>query len=390
MGLIPSATIERKWREAASRMKAGTLDFTTPNGELVTVTGPQPGPHANFKINDWDVLGRTLSRGDIGLGEAYIDGMWETDSIETLVSLFLLNMDAFDEFANGSFLQRLAFVLYDTVARRNSVKGSARNIKDHYDVGNDFYRLWLDPSMTYSSALFAGEEKSLEQAQRSKYERILSRLQSARSSILEIGCGWGGFAERATDEGNRVTGLTISPSQHRFATERLKNRDVDVRLEDYRATRGTFDAIVSIEMFEAVGEHYWPAYFQAVKERLKAGGRAVIQTITIRDELFATYRVQSDFVRHYVFPGGMLPSLQRFREEAERAGLKVVGSFGFGHDYAETLRRWSRTMQAKKDEIMALGHDQKFFRNWQFYLGICAATFAVDRCNVVQVELANV
>ncbi|MBL6939801.1 MAG: class I SAM-dependent methyltransferase [Alphaproteobacteria bacterium] len=389
MGLIPSSVIEKKWREAASKLKVGALDFTLPSGEVVTVKGAQPGPHGTFKINDWDVLSRTLSRGDIGLGEAYIDGMWETDDIETLVSLFLLNMDAFADFANGSFLQRMAFVMYDTLTRRNSISGASRNIKDHYDVGNDFYKLWLDPSMTYSSALFAGEEKTLQQAQRSKYERILGRLDNVKSSILEIGCGWGGFAERATEDQHRVTGLTISPSQLRYATERLKDRDVDLRLEDYRNTRGTFDSIVSIEMFEAVGEHYWPAYFQAVKERLKAGGRAVIQTITIRDELFAKYRVQSDFIRHYVFPGGMLPSLQRFCEEAERAGLKVVGTFNFGHDYAETLRRWSKAMQAKKDEIMALGHDQKFFRNWQFYLGICAATFTVDRTDVVQVELAN-
>jgi len=389
MGQIASASIERKWREAASQMRFGTLDFVTPAGERTTVKGSEPGPHGVFKINDWDVLARTLSRGDIGLGEAYIDGMWETDNIETLVALFLKNMDAFADFANGSFLQRIGFVMYDSLARRNTIRGARRNIQDHYDVGNDFYKLWLDRSMTYSSALFAGEDKSLEQAQRNKYERILGRLQNARASILEIGCGWGGFAERATEDSHHVTGLTISPSQHRFATERLRGRDVEVRLEDYRKTKGTFDNIVSIEMFEAVGEHYWPAYFQTVKERLNAGGRAVIQTITIRDELFAKYRVQSDFIRHYVFPGGMLPSLKRFREEAERAGLKVVGTFGFGQDYAETLRRWSKTMQAKKDEIMALGHDQRFFRNWQFYLGICAATFAVDRTDVVQVELAN-
>lgn len=389
MGLIPSSYIERKWREAAGNLKVGSLEFVTPNGESVTVKGAEPGPHGYFKINDWDVLARTLSRGDIGLGEAYIDGMWETDDIEKLVSLFLVNMDAFEGFANGSFAQRIGFVFYDTLLKRNSIKGASQNIKDHYDVGNDFYKLWLDPSMTYSSALFSGQD-SLETAQRNKYERILQRMENAKSSILEIGCGWGGFADRATQDQHHVTGLTISPSQHRYATERLSARNVDVRLEDYRKTKGTFDNIVSIEMFEAVGEHYWPAYFATVKERLKSGGRAVIQTITIRDELFAGYRTRSDFIRHYVFPGGMLPSLQRFREEAEKAGLKVVGSFGFGQDYAETLRRWSKAMQMRKDEVMALGHDQKFFRNWQFYLGICAATFAVDRTDVVQVELANV
>jgi cyclopropane-fatty-acyl-phospholipid synthase len=381
--------IEKKWRAAAASLKFGTLDFTTPNGEVMIVKGSQPGPHGTFRIRDWDVLRQTVAKGDIGLGESYIDGMWETDDIETLVSLFLMNMDSFDGFANGSLLHRIGFVIHDALVRRNTIKGSARNIQDHYDVGNEFYSLWLDPSMTYSSALFGGEDKSLELAQRSKYERILSKLPEPKSSILEIGCGWGGFAERAAAQSHHVTGLTISPSQHRFATERLKNKDVDVRLEDYRKVRGTFDNIVSIEMFEAVGEHYWPAYFHTVAERLARGGRAVIQTITIRDDLFAGYRLRSDFIRHYVFPGGMLPSLARFTEEAERAGLKVASTFSFGHDYAQTLREWSAKMRERKAEILALGHDQKFFRNWQFYLGICAAAFAVDRTDVVQVELAN-
>jgi cyclopropane-fatty-acyl-phospholipid synthase len=389
MNLIPASLIEKRWREAASSLEFGSLDFTTPTGEVMTVKGRQPGPHADFKIREWDVLRQTIARGDIGLGESYIDGGWETSDIETLVSLFLLNMDAFDGFANGSFLQRIGFVVHNALIRRNTLSGAARNIKDHYDVGNDFYSLWLDRSMTYSSALYANKKANLEQAQQTKYERILGKLTGAKSSILEIGCGWGGFAERATADEHRVTGLTISPSQHRYASDRLSGKEVDVRLEDYRKVRGTFDNIVSIEMFEAVGEHYWPAYFQTVAERLKRGGRAVIQTITIRDELFAGYRLRSDFIRHYVFPGGMLPSLARFTEEAERAGLKVASTFSFGHDYAQTLREWSATMRARKDEILALGHDQKFFRNWQFYLGICAAAFNVDRTDVVQVELAH-
>ncbi len=389
MGLIPSSLIEKKWRQAVTNIRYGSLDFTTPSGEMTSVKGAFPGPHGSFRIHNWDVLGRTLARGDIGLGEAYIDGMWETDDVETLVGLFLMNMDSFAGFSDGNLLHRIGFVIHDTLARRNTIKGSARNIKDHYDVGNDFYSLWLDRSMTYSSALYGGADKSLEAAQLNKYDRILSKVAAEKSSILEIGCGWGGFAERATADNHHVTGLTISPSQHRYATERLKNKDADVRLEDYRLARGTFDNIVSIEMFEAVGEHYWPAYFQAVAERLKRGGRAVIQTITIQDELFAGYRTRSDFIRHYVFPGGMLPSLARFTEEAEKAGLKVVSTFNFGQDYARTLREWSAKMRERKDEIMALGHDQKFFRNWQFYLGICAAAFAVDRTDVVQVELAH-
>ncbi len=185
-----------------------------------------------------------------------------------------------------------------------------------------------------------------------------------------------------------MTGLTISPSQYRYATERLKGA-ADIRLEDYRMSRGLYDMIVSIEMFEAVGEQYWPQYFRTIAERLRRGGRAVIQTITIRDELFAGYRTRSDFIRHYVFPGGMLPSLKRFREEAERAGLKVAGAFSFGTDYARTLREWSARMQARKDDVIALGHDQRFLRNWEFYLGICAAAFSVARTDVAQIELVN-
>ena len=389
MGFIPTFVIEKKWRAAAAELRFGTLDFTTPNGDTVTIKGDQPGPHGVFRIHDWDVLGLAVSRGDIGLGEAYIDGMWETDDIEALVSLFLVNMECFEGFADGSLLQRVGFVVHNALLRRNSVKGSARNIQDHYDVGNDFYALWLDPSMTYSSALFGGGDENLEAAQKRKYDRILDKIADAKSSILEIGCGWGGFAERATAEEHRVTGLTISPSQHRYATQRLAGRTAEVLLEDYRKVRGTFDNIVSIEMFEAVGEHYWPAYFQTVAERLKRGGRAVIQTITVRDELFAGYRTRSDFIRHYVFPGGMLPSLARFGEEADRAGLKIAGTYSFGQDYARTLRHWSATMRSAKDEIFRLGHDQKFFRNWQFYLGMCAAAFAVDRTDVVQVELAH-
>ncbi|HEU0162011.1 MAG TPA: cyclopropane-fatty-acyl-phospholipid synthase family protein [Rhizomicrobium sp.] len=388
MSLIPASFIEKSWRKAIGGLEYGTLEFIAPNGEITIAAGRLPGPSARFAIQDWDVLRRIMARGDIGLGEEYIAGSWSTDSVERLVSLFLLNLDHFSDFSDGNILNRIGFVIHNAFVRRNSIAGSSRNIQDHYDVGNDFYSLWLDPSMTYSSALYDGTEE-LYRAQQNKYERILSRFDSPKADVLEIGCGWGGFAERASADNHRVTGLTISPAQHRFATERLKNTSAEIRLEDYRRSSGTFDNIVSIEMFEAVGEHYWPAYFHTVKERLKRGGRAVIQTITIRDELFAGYRTRSDFVRHYVFPGGMLPSLARFRQEAEKAGLKFAGAFGFGKDYARTLREWLVRMQAREAEIKALGHDQQFLRNWEFYLGICAATFEVARTDVVQVELVN-
>jgi cyclopropane-fatty-acyl-phospholipid synthase len=387
MKLIPSSFVEKSWREALSRLETGRLEFVAPNGEVSISGGKKPGPNARFHIHDWDVLRRIMARGDIGLGEEYIAGSWETDDVEALVSLFLLNLDHLENFSNGNFLNRLGFVIHNALVRRNSIAGSARNIKAHYDVGNDFYSLWLDKSMTYSSALYNGTD-ALYDAQLNKYDRILSKFDKPRANVLEIGCGWGGFAERAAGADHHVTGLTISPSQHRFATDRL-NGKADIRLEDYRKSKGTFDHIVSIEMFEAVGEHYWPQYFATVAERLKQGGRAVIQTITIRDELFSGYRSRSDFIRHYVFPGGMLPSLGRFREEAERAGLKFADAFSFGKDYARTLRDWSNRMQEKSAEIMALGHDQQFLRNWEFYLGICAASFNVARTDVVQVELVN-
>jgi cyclopropane-fatty-acyl-phospholipid synthase len=387
MRLIPSSFVEKRWREALSRLEAGKLEFISPNGEVTIAGGKRPGPDARFRIRDWDVLRRIMARGDIGLGEEYIAGSWETDNVEALVSLFLLNIDHLENFSDGNFLNRLGFVIHNALVRRNSIAGSARNIKAHYDVGNDFYSLWLDKSMTYSSALYK-ETDALYEAQQNKYDRILGKFDKARANVLEIGCGWGGFAERAAGADHHVTGLTISPSQHKFATQRLNGR-ADIRLEDYRKSKGTFDQIVSIEMFEAVGEHYWPQYFATVAERLKQGGRAVIQTITIRDELFAGYRARSDFIRHYVFPGGMLPSRGRFREEAERAGLKFVEAFSFGKDYARTLRDWSNRMQEKSTEIMALGHDQQFLRNWEFYLGICAAAFNVARTDVVQVELVN-
>ena len=351
MRLIPSSFVEKSWREALSRLEAGTLEFIAPNGEVTIAGGKSPGPNARFHIHEWDVIRRVMARGDIGLGEEFIAGSWETDDVESLVSLFLLNLQHLENFSDGNFINRLGFVIHNAFVRRNSIAGSARNIKAHYDVGNDFYSLWLDKSMTYSSALYQNTD-ALYDAQLNKYDRILSKIDRPRDNVLEIGCGWGGFAERAADAQHNVTGLTISPSQHKFATQRLSGR-ADIRLEDYRKSKGTFDHIVSIEMFEAVGEHYWPQYFATIAERLKQGGRAVVQTITIRDDLFEGYRSRSDFIRHYVFPGGMLPSLARFREEAERAGLKFAEAFSFGKDYARTLRDWSNRMQEKSTEIAA-------------------------------------
>jgi cyclopropane-fatty-acyl-phospholipid synthase len=387
MPTFTDSFVEKRWYDALAQLQCGSLEFVAPNGEVRLFTGAEPGPSAHFAIKAWSVLAHVVQRGDIALGEDYIDGGWETDSVDNLVQLFLLNMDALGNLAHGGFFSRMALVFSDRFLRRNSVRGAKRNIEAHYDVGNEFYALWLDRSMTYSSGLFAGSA-NLEKAQANKYERILERLAGCGKSVLEIGCGWGGFAEKAAAAGRAVTGLTISPAQFEFATKRLKGA-AEIALEDYRMVKGSFDAIVSIEMFEAVGEQYWPAYFRTIAERLKQGGRAIVQTITVPDELFSDYRLRSDFIRHYVFPGGMLPSLKRFREEAERAGLKVVDQFAFGKDYARTLRTWSARMSEKTPEIKAMGHDDRFLRNWQYYLSICAAAFQVGRTDVVQVELVH-
>ena len=388
MSLIPQSIIRDRWLRTLSGLTHGTLFFTGPDGREIVHEGALAGPKAHFVVHDWNVLQRAASRGDIGLAEDYIAGKCETDDVETLIAYFLRNFDDVEDYANGSFLNRLFFSLRNSVLRRNSLRGSKRNIEAHYDVGNDFYRLWLDETMTYSSALFRTDEDTLCGAQHNKYDRILSRLGNAGDNLLEIGCGWGGFAEEASRSGRSVTGLTISPAQYAFASERLSDK-ADIRLEDYRETSGRFDAVVSIEMFEAVGQRYWPQYFSVLAERLRAGGRAIVQTITIRDELFDGYSKRSDFIRHYVFPGGLLPSLARFKEEASRAGFRVADVFTFGEHYARTLREWSGRLRASEGDILALGRDRAFLRNWEFYLGMCAAAFAVGRTDVAQIELLH-
>ncbi len=388
MGLVPKSFVQRQWLDALKRIRYGTISFVGPAGEQWQFSGPEPGPDAHFRIHEWNVIQRLVARGDIGLGEDYIAGAWESEKLEDLIAFFLLNLEELEGFAHGNLVHRQFFALYNTIVRRNSLSGSRRNIEAHYDVGNDFYALWLDETMTYSSALYQGPERSLSAAQRNKYDRLLSKIDDKKASILEIGCGWGGFAERAVQSGHDVTGLTISPAQHAFATRRLAG-NADIRLQDYRNVRGTFDAIVSIEMVEAVGELYWPVYFQTLADRLKDGGKAILQAIVIRDELFNGYRTRSDFIRHYVFPGGLLPSVARLREEAGRVGLKLRECFEFGQDYATTLRQWGNRMDAREQEIRALGYDDKMLRNWHYYLGICAAAFSIGRTNVAHLEFVR-
>lgn len=377
--------VKHDFLESCSQIQQGSLRLRTPEGDVLDFGNGTPA--AEMHIHDWSVVTAIAASGDIGFGETYVRGLWDTPSIADLSQLALLNIQYFQTYMYGGFWNNLKFRFIDRIMRVNSVKGSSRNIRAHYDVGNEFYQLWLDEGMTYSSAIFSPGDDDLIRGQNRKYDRILNRL-GAGERVLEIGCGWGGFAERAADAGRHVTGLTISPSQKGYADARLDGR-ADIVLQDYRKSTGKFDHIVSIEMIEAVGQNYWPTYFSTLKDRLAEGGRAMIQAITVPDAYFETYRRSSDYIRQYTFPGGMLLSDAKIADQAQRAGLKVTDSYAFGHDYGRTCALWSQRFDAMTGRIKRLGYDEQFLRNWQYYLGVCTASFAVGQTGVVQVELTH-
>lgn len=368
-------------------IRFGQLRLTMPDGTIRMFAGAAPGPDAALTIHDWATIPALAAKGDIGLTEAYRDGWCDTPDLTALLTLGLMNEDALDRYIYGRPLQALAIrLLY--LLNRNTRTGSRRNIAAHYDLGNAFYRMWLDETMTYSSALFA-EGDDLAAAQRRKYDRIIDGLAGGSGRLLEIGCGWGGFVERALQRGDFAPkGLTLSSEQAAYARARL-GQGAEIALQDYRDERSRFDHIVSIEMFEAVGEAFWPSYFGKLAETLSRQGRAMVQTITVADRYFDRYRKGGDMIRSFIFPGGMLPSPERFRAEAERAGLRVEDAFGFGRDYARTLTDWLQRFDAQRTEIMAMGFDEAFIRVWRFYLAACIASFSVGRTDVMQYRLAH-
>lgn len=380
-----SKRVKHDFLDACSQIKTGQVAIHTPEGSIHHFG--QGEPQAEMVIRNWSVIAALAARGDVGLGEAYVEGLWETPSIEDVATVALGNIDQFADYFEPSLLNKLKFRVVDRLLRANSTRGSSRNIRSHYDVGNEFYQLWLDRSMTYSSALFADGNTDLERGQLRKYDRVLDRL-SDGERILEIGCGWGGFAERAAERGRYVTGLTISPSQKGYADARLDGR-ADIRMRDYRAEQGQYDNIVSIEMIEAVGERYWPNYFGQLKACLRDEGRAIVQAITVPDSNFDIYRRRSDYIRQYTFPGGMLLSDAVISHHARQAGLEVKNSFSFGKDYALTCRVWAERLSEQVERIKMLGYSDKFVRSWRYYLEICAASFATRGTDVVQVELSH-
>ncbi len=368
------------------KLTGGLLEIRLPGGDSRLFGDGEHGVTLN--VHDEAMFGQVLARGDIGLAEAYLDGHWDSPDLTGLLTLLARNRDTLRAAVYGSWRGLLAARVRHWL-NANSKAGSKRNIMAHYDLGNDFYKLWLDPSMSYSSALYrAVDSGDLETAQRAKYRRILRRLHAEPGQrVLEIGCGWGGFAELAVADGLAVTGLTLSPAQLEWAHERVPQ--ADLRLQDYRDIDESFDHVVSIEMFEAVGERWWPTYFKTLAKALKPGGRAVIQSITIRDDLFATYRKGTDFIQQYVFPGGMLPSRAAFRAAAARQGLAVHAEYAFGEDYARTLAEWRRAFDANWPQIAALGFDEHFRRLWRMYLCYCEAGFLAGNIDVVHFELAH-
>lgn len=387
------AKVRGMWSRLALRWlhnaDIGEIGLTFPNGAVYRHAGSQAGPDAAIKVHRLAAIRKTMLRGDIGLAEGYMDGDWSTPDLAALLDYGYRNEDALAGSMRASTVFASLLRLRHRL-RANTRRGAKRNIAYHYDLGNNFYRLWLDESMTYSSALFEHDDQSLEEGQTAKYRRIMSSLGlGANDHVLEIGCGWGGFAELAAREtGCRVTCLTLSNEQAAYARQRIADAGlsdrVEIRIQDYRDVPEQFDKIVSIEMFEAVGEENWPVYFGKVHDNLKPGGRANLQIITVADERFESYRRNIDFVRRYIFPGGLLPTKAVLAEHVEAARMRLAETFSFGHSYADTLRRWYRTFEERWAEIAPLGFDERFRRMWAFYLCGCEASFESDACDVSQ------
>ena len=366
----------------------GQLTINFPSSKKIEFFGDSAGPLCDMTIHDWRVMGMIAKRGDIGLGEAYHLGLWDSSDVSEFLTYCSYNLNNIKNNGQASFLNKLRFYLHHQLVRANTLYGSKKNIVEHYDIGNDFYQSWLDPTMTYSSAIRGNSNDSLMDAQIYKYQRIINNIDIKDRNVLEIGCGWGGFAEEAANVGASVTGLTISDQQYDYAKKRL-NGNADILMKDYRKIEGKYDRIVSIEMFEAVGEKYWKTYFDQIKRLLKKNGRAMVQTITIHDDVFPGYRKKSDYIRHHVFPGGMLPSKKVFCNKARASKLEIGDIFEFGKDYAWTLHEWKKSFIAQKNQLLANGCSVSFLRSWEFYLSICIAGFNSERTNVMQVELIN-
>ena len=380
--------------DQVKNMNTGRLDFVLSDGRIFRAEGKKPGPFAQVNINDNDIFARLIREGDLGFSDAYLDDGWSSPDLQAFMDwAHADNGELYDAFP-GMFLLR-AYEKIRFWLQSNSKRQAVKNIRHHYDLGNEFYGLWLDNTMTYSSALFETGQESLEQAQIAKYASMIDQMGvDPGDHVLEIGCGWGGFAEYAAKErGLRVTGLTISREQLEFSRKRIKNKGLDkkviFKLQDYRDEKGIYDGIASIEMFEAVGEKYWPAYFQILRNCLRPGRNATLQIITVSDERWDIYRRGIDYIQKYIFPGGMLPCPSILRTEMEKADLEVVKSVQFGQSYSKTLRLWYDDFNRTWEQAAELGFDDRFKRMWNFYLTSCASTFSSGNCDVAQITVSK-
>jgi cyclopropane-fatty-acyl-phospholipid synthase len=378
----------------AARLKRGTLDITLLDGRVVRMGGLEPGPKAAMTLHSYSFAPRLINGGDIGIAEAYLDGEWDTPDLTQFLYVFCVNYDLIQTMLGDKPLVRFLQIVRHWF-NRNTRRQARRNIFAHYDIGNAFYSAWLDPSMTYSSALFEDDTADLTAAQHNKYRRLAEAIDlQPGQRLLEIGCGWGGFAEYvARTFGAHVVGLTISKEQRDFAQKRIREAGlsdkVEIRLQDYRDERERYDRIASIEMIEAVGEQFWPNYFSQLRDRLLPGGLAGIQAITIRDSSFKSYRREVDFIQRYVFPGGMLPSPQILKSLGERFGVPVIRERIFGQDYAKTLATWRNNFRSAWPNLAPLGFDERFRRLWEYYLAYCEAGFLSGNIDVRQVVFAK-
>jgi cyclopropane-fatty-acyl-phospholipid synthase len=384
----------------ASMIRCGHLTVVLPDGSTHRIDAPHDGPEATIVLKDRQAIKKLVMGGNVGLAEAYIDGLWESPDLRAVMALAAANEAEWEAALAGSPWMRIVNTVLHKL-RPNTRKGAKRNIVEHYDLGNEFYAQWLDPTMTYSSALFSHPEQTLKEGQLAKIHRLCQAIElKPGMTLLEIGCGWGAFAEvAARDYGARVTGVTLSPSQLAYGQARIAaaglQDQVELRLQDYRDVSEQYDRIASIEMFEAVGEKFWPVYFNTLRERLLPGGLVGLQTITIEDRLFPTYQRSADFIQRHVFPGGMLPSPKRLREEVARAGLAWQGEHWFGQDYAETLARWNESFQSVWPRISGatrlsrMPADLRFKRLWEYYLLYCETGFRAGWTDVGQILLAK-
>ena len=377
-----------------SRLRRGTLDVTLPDGRKVRMGGAEPGPQATMTLYNYSFASRLLNGGDIGIAEAYLRGEWDTPDLTQFLYLFCVNHELIQSMLGDNPLMRFVQILRHWF-NRNTRRQARRNIYAHYDIGNAFYSAWLDPGMTYSSALFEDDTADLAAAQNNKYRRLAEAIDlQPGQKLLEIGCGWGGFAEYvAKNHGAHVVGLTISKEQRDFARQRIHKAGlgdrVEIKFQDYRDERGHYDRIASIEMIEAVGEHFWPHYFSQLRDRLLPGGLVGLQAITIQDRFFQTYRREVDFIQRYVFPGGMLPSPEVLKSLGERFGVPVIRERVFGQDYARTLATWRNNFRAAWPNLTPLGFDDRFRRLWEYYLAYCEAGFLSGNIDVRQVVFAK-